>query len=389
MARGRCCARMTQSPVRPKVVHEIVEQFIGGALHAKQTESIAQATVGALRAPTASITAVGRASARARGKRDKHGIKQVDRMLSNDRIRTNEVFDHYVRALVGARREIVAVIDWSDYANSGHSKIAISLVTRHGRATPLVWLTVHTSKLKKRRASYEQRVLRMLKWALPEGVRVTILADRGFGDAALYEQMVDLLRFDFVIRFRGCIHVMNAEGESRPASRWVAPNGRATQILDARVTARRVRVAAVVTVKRKGMKEPWILATSRSDDAEAIVALYARRFTIEETFRDHKDWRFGLGLAHMRIKDPARRDRLLLVLALTTIIATLLGAAGERLGLDRYLRANTKRTRTHSLFRQGREYFAGVPRSTADALLDHLRDLLGGHAQTADVFATI
>jgi hypothetical protein len=380
---------MTRCPIRPKVVHEVVEKFIGGALHAKQTESIAHATVGALHAPTASIAAIGRASARARGKRDKHGIKQVDRMLSNDRIHTDLVFDHYVRAVVGGRREIVAVIDWSDYANSGHSKIAISLVTRHGRATPLVWLTVHTSKLKKRRASYEQRALRMLRWALPQDVRVTVLADRGFGDTALYQHLSGLLRFDFVIRFRGCIHVMTPDGESRPASDWVAPNGRATQILDARLTARRVPVAAVVIVKRKGMKEPWILATSRSDDAETIVGLYAKRFSIEETFRDHKDWRFGLALAHMHIKQPSRRDRLLLVLALTTVIATLLGAAGEHLGIDRHLRANTKRTRTHSLFRQGREYIAGVLRSVADALLEHLQLLLGRHARTAEIFATI
>jgi hypothetical protein len=380
---------MTRCPIRPKVVHEVVEKFIGGALHAKQTESIAHATVGALHAPTASIAAIGRASARARGKRDKHGIKQVDRMLSNDRIHTDLVFDHYVRAVVGGRREIVAVIDWSDYANSGHSKIAISLVTRHGRATPLVWLTVHTSKLKKRRASYEQRALRMLRWALPQDVRVTVLADRGFGDTALYQHLSGLLRFDFVIRFRGCIHVMTPDGESRPASDWVAPNGRATQILDARLTARRVPVAAVVIVKRKGMKEPWILATSRSDDAETIVGLYAKRFSIEETFRDHKDWRFGLALAHMHIKQPSRRDRLLLVLALTTVIATLLGAAGEHLGIDRHLRANTKRTRTHSLFRQGREYIAGVLRSVADALLEHLQLLLGRHARTTEIFATI
>ena len=380
---------MTKSPISPKVVHEVVSQFIGGALHAKQTASIADATVGALHAPTASIAAIGRASARARGKRHKHGIKQVDRMLSNAGINLDKAQEYYVRGVVGGRREIVAIIDWSDYARSGHSKIALSLVTRHGRATPLVWLTVRTSKLKKRRASYELRVLRALKWALPEGVRVTILADRGFGDTALYQQMTEFLRFDFVIRFRGCIHVMTPDGESRPASEWVALNGRATQILDARLTKYRVQVAAVVTVKRKGMKEPWILATSRTDDPEEIVRLYAKRFSIEETFRDHKDWRFGLGLAHMRIKEPARRDRLLLVLALATVIATLLGAAGEHAGLDRQLRANTASKRTHSLFRQGREYIAGVLRSVAGSLLDHVRTVLRHHPRNAEIFATI
>jgi len=91
----------------------------------------------------------------------------------------------------------------------------------------------------------------------------------------------------------------------------------------------------------------------------------------------------------MRIKEPARRDRLLLVLALATVIATLLGAAGEKLGLDRQLRANTATKRTHSLFRQGREYIAGVLRSVADSLRDHVRSLLRRHAGKADIFATI
>jgi len=44
------------------------------------------------------------------------------------------------------------------------------------------------------------------------------------------------------------------------------------------------------------MTEPWFLATShRKKTATAIVKLYGRRFTIEETFRDQKDLRFGLG----------------------------------------------------------------------------------------------
>ena len=44
------------------------------------------------------------------------------------------------------------------------------------------------------------------------------------------------------------------------------------------------------------------------------------------------------------------------ILAAAAAILTLLGAAGEGLGLDRRLRANTVTRRTHSLFRQGREY---------------------------------
>lgn len=68
--------------------------------------------------------------------------------------------------------------------------------------------------------------------------------------------------------------------------------------------------------------------------ARYIVDLYARRFTIEENFRDTKDIRFGFGLSSTHISTPERRDRLLLVGALGQALVTLLGAAGESLGMD-------------------------------------------------------
>lgn len=98
------------------------------------------------------------------------------------------------------------------------------------------------------------------------------------------------------------------------------------------------------------MQEPWCLATNRSDDADTIVRLYARRFDIEHTFRDQKDRRFGFGLYYCTVGTPERRDRLLLVLTFAAILATLLGAAGEQLQLDKQLHANTATKRTHSLF---------------------------------------
>jgi hypothetical protein len=42
-------------------------------------------------------------------------------------------------------------------------------------------------------------------------------------------------------------------------------------------------------------------------------------------------------------------------------LLTLLGAAGESLGMDRILEANTVKTRIHSLFRQGCHCFAAIP----------------------------
>ena len=47
--------------------------------------------------------------------------------------------------------------------------------------------------------------------------------------------------------------------------------------------------------------ESWCLASSRADlKPSEVVNPYGRRFTIEERFRDIKDWRFGMGVLRFR-----------------------------------------------------------------------------------------
>ena len=67
----------------------------------------------------------------------------------------------------------------------------LSLLSRHGRATPLVWLTVDKAALKNRRNGYEYQVLVRLAEILPADVRVRVVADRGFGDHKLYRVLTD------------------------------------------------------------------------------------------------------------------------------------------------------------------------------------------------------
>ena len=190
---------------------------------------------------------------------------------------------------------------------------------------------------------------------------MTILADRGFGDQKLFAFLGEL-GFGYVIRFRGNIRVTDASGETRAAAEWVGKGGRARKLRDARVTAQGRQVGAVVCVHAKEMKEPWCLAASDPEaPAAVLVNHYARRWTIEPQFRDTKDLRFGMGLSATRVGDPMRRDRLLLVSAFAMALLTLLGAVGESLGMDRLLKSNTSKTRTHSLFRQGCMLYELIP----------------------------
>jgi hypothetical protein len=180
------------------------------------------------------------------------------------------------------------------------------------------------------RNEHEDVLLERFREVLPQGVRATVLADRGFGDQALYELLKEQLGFDFVVRFPGIVKVTDEGGVTKTVNEWVPENGRPRLLRRARVTKTKREVGAVVCVKAKEMKEPWCLATSLADETGAeIVKRYGKRFTIEETFRDPKNLRFGMGLSDARISVPERRDRVLLVGAIAASLLTILSAAGE------------------------------------------------------------
>jgi len=303
--------------------------LFAGDLHAKRVLSLASATLGVVRTASLAVNTIGHGLALARGLVTKHAIKQVDRLLSNEGIDIDAALRHWVPYVVGPRNSINVAMDWTDFDADGQTTIMLSLLTRHGRATPLVWLTVQTATLKNHRNEYEYQVLVRLAEALPADIKVCIVADRGFGDQKLYRVLTEELKFDYVIRFRGNIAVTAADGEARTAAGWVGPGGRACVLRGARVTAERYRVGSVLCVRDKDMKQAWCLATSYTDaPASALKSLYGRRWGIECGFRDTKDLRFGMGMGSIHVSTPARRDRLWLLNALAVALLTLLGAAG-------------------------------------------------------------
>jgi hypothetical protein len=365
MMSRRAMSSLLKNPLR---VGETIEGLFENDLHAKRVESIANGVVGVLHAAVLSIHAIGRAYAHAVGRNKKHGVKQIDRLLSNSGVDIWQLFPKWVRFVVGPREELVIALDWTDFDDDDHTTLAAHLITTHGRATPLIWMTVPKSTLEGQRNAHEHKLLEKLHECIAENVRITVLADRGFGDHKLY-RMLQTLGWDFVIRFKGNIQVENADGVTLTAAAWVPSSGRATMLRGVRVTRRREKVPAVVVVHAKSMKEAWCLATTLSErKASDVVKLYGRRFTIEETFRDQKDLRFGLGLSSTHIADTARRDRLLLLAAIAHALLTLLGAAGEECGMDRMLKVNTVKRRTLSLFRQGTEWWEALPNMPSERL---------------------
>jgi hypothetical protein len=312
-----------------------------------------------LQAASLGIAAIGAGYAALRGSEAKYGGKQVDRLLSNEGFDVDALFEPWVTYVVGPRPQLVVALDWTDFEDDDHTTLCAYAVTDHGRATPLVWKTVLKSSLRTRRTGYEHALIERLHDLVPEAVDVTLLADRGFGDQALYA-LLEVLGWDYVIRFRSNILVEDEHGVQQTAAAWVG-TGRAKKLPRARVTADRALVAAVVVVHAKGMKEPWCLATTLGGErASAIVKRYGKRFSIEETFRDEKDLHFGMGLSATHIGRADRRDRLLMLAALAHTLLTLLGEASEETGLDRTMRSNARKKRVLSLYHQGVYWFSAM-----------------------------
>jgi hypothetical protein len=184
-----------------KEVHSFANELFEDDLHAKRVFSVASATVGVVYAASVAVHAIGCGLAAARGLDKKHAIKQVDRLLSNTGVDVWALFEHWVPFVVASRTEILVALDWTEHDHDDQSTIALHMVTSHGRATPLMWKTVTKSAMTGSRNSYEDALLERFAEVIPKGVRVTVLADRGFGDQKLYEHMTRL-GFEYVIRFR-------------------------------------------------------------------------------------------------------------------------------------------------------------------------------------------
>ena len=348
-----------------------IDDIFGQDMHAKRVLSLANAAHGVIESGSLAIHAIGNGLSLASGLERKHAVKQIDRLLTNTKLNVWHLFDDWVPYVIAERTEIVVSMDWTEFDTDDHSTLVISLQTSHGRNTPLLWKTHQKSRLKGQRNAHEKELLTKLKQILPAGVFVTVVADRGFGYMEMFERLEQELDFAYVIRFKGNILVGYPGMEQVPASEWLTPSGRTRTLKDVELTGQRQPVERVYCCQKSDMKEPWFLASNRVDiSAAKALQLYGQRWGIETSFRDIKDYKFGMGMGQVRIKSPMRRDRLFLFSALAIVLLTLLGKAGDSAGLERTIKVNTSKSRTYSFFRQGVIYYQLLPKmKEANAIL--------------------
>jgi hypothetical protein len=255
----------------------------------------------------------------------KHAIKRAWRFCANDRVVVSDAMAGVVRRLTERRRKALLVaLDWVE-VRSFHTLVAAAVLK--GRAVPLLWASYPEWELAKSQNNLGEGLLLALKALLPGGLRVVVLADRGFGRAEL-ARALRRLGLSYVIRVKPDVWVGHARYRGLlsdyPVTRGMA------RVLRGASYRREDPVELTVVVRWKpGLPErrdgPWFLITDLGGSAYRLTDLYAKRMTVEELFRDQKSLRNGFALRLTRVTKARRLDRLLVVLALAYILLTGLG----------------------------------------------------------------
>jgi hypothetical protein len=77
-------------------VHRVLGGVFEHGLHTKRVESLCNATIGVLHSASLAVCAIGQGLAAAGGLAIKHATKQVDRLLSNDGIKVDDILALWV-----------------------------------------------------------------------------------------------------------------------------------------------------------------------------------------------------------------------------------------------------------------------------------------------------
>jgi hypothetical protein len=335
-------------------------------VHAARFAALCTVVEAVIRARRASIAAMGRSLVGRAA--PKHGIKRVDRLLSNGRLHLEraEYFKAIAVYLLRKIRRPLIIVDWTQAA--GDLLALVAAVPIGGRAVP-VYEEIHPLA-KLGNARIQSRFLGSLQRVLPQGTTPIVVTDAGF-HGPFFRAVLEL-GWDFVGRVRGTATAKSADGTKftkKELYRRANPTPRdlgwfrlyaSQRGVDARLVVVRSRrkpgrrrkprsqdEAAI----RRAARDPWLLATSLAKgDAMRIVSIYSRRMQIEEAFRDAKNHRFGWSFRHVTTDSPQRLDVLLLVVILGMLVASQVGRAMELSGRHRAYQANTATKRVLSFF---------------------------------------
>jgi hypothetical protein len=222
---------------------------------------------------------------------------------------------------------------------------------QHGcRAIPIAWTIVEGKGLVKvtKLKSMLEKVQKFLKKYVK---RVTLLADAGFRDCD-WAQLCLKLGWNYAIRVACNTYITMPDGTSDRLDNLVPENcnryfqnGLLTR--DAKL---QTNVSVTWTTNKEGDLEMVAIITDQTA-CRARLREYARRMSMEQSFRDDKSG--GFDMEHTRLQHAERIDHLLLAIAIATLWCHELGEFILKQGDDSRCQVDPAYKRTLSLFQLG------------------------------------
>lgn len=368
----------------------IVARILGPCLtgiHAKRAKALTRAAAALLRGGVTSLSAI--ALHLGPGIAFKHRLKSVDRLLGNPALHRARgglyrcLAQHWLKDVA----QWLVVVDWSDVTLDQRWQLLRASVMVEGRSITL-YEEVHPQR-KLGNPKVHRAFLQRLGSIVPPGCQLIVMTDAGFH--AAWFKLVKEQGWEFIGRIRGRNRVrLGQDGPWIPARDLY---GRArTEIrnlgLGAYVRSNPVAVRAVLAkrpkkgrhhlniygARRQGRgsakcaraaREPWLLVSSlglRHLSAATIVGLYAQRMRIEQSFRDTKNLRVGLGLEAARSRSAPRFEILLLLAHLASFVQRLIGESAREHQLELQFMASRRATRREiSVLTLGRRILDATP----------------------------
>jgi hypothetical protein len=354
-------------------VHKVLSRWLAERNvvgHKVRAESLCKAVESLIGCGRACLTALGRN--RAGDAKVKHQIKAVDRLVGSEKMQREleGIYRAVAKAILARIRRPVIAVDWSDFESVGVREWAMlkAGVVLSGRSFVLYSRVFPFRKYNSPGAHRE--FLDGLARVLPRTCKPIIVTDAGFRGPWFRD--VERLGWDWVGRIRNKIRYFNAQTGRwtlvDSLYKWATPTMKYLGVvrLSRRIgyefplyllrahaprrpgRRREAHNSPNVSLYRRLHKAPWLLATSLPHgrhSARVVRRLYASRMQIEESIRDTKSPRFGFGLGYARTRSAARGEVLLVIVALGTLMAWLIGLAGKAQGLALQMQANTLRRR--------------------------------------------
>lgn len=255
----------------------------------------------------------------------------VRRQLANDTMNTWDIFrplaECLLQGLVG--HSVYLILDPTDL--DAERCIVMVMLAYRGRALPLLWLSFDM-KPGMIQDSVTLLFAEIRRW-LPAGVQVYLLADREFHGV----DMIALIEFQGwipIIRTKGTVTATQGNGVSCPLQALAPTVGQTrfeqTVWLTAREAGPYSLSMSCAPPKRGAKADPWFIVSTLTA-GPGVLRIYAKRFWIDETFRDFKG--YGFHLEATGISDPVRLDRLCLIIALVCWWVLSIGIWVHRMGL--------------------------------------------------------